>query len=163
MKNFLALFLVLLIVTMPVLPQSASNTVTKFNAKETDGLYKVEVEFTADSVGSFVTKTFQVPKYDLVYTAESNPIIFRTKTVSTYGTPAITIFLQGVYYTETDTASLDTIRYQVGNQGEVDTMGVLTMNSRYAPGYKIFFRNAGGDVNSGKLLLYFPVKQKYFR
>lgn len=161
MKTFLVSFLVLILLSIPILPQT--NTVTKFNAKETDGLYKVEVEFTADSTGSFATKTFQVPKYDLSYTAEANPILFRMKLVSTYGTPRASVFLQGVYYTETDTASLDTLRYQVVAQTETDTLGILTMNAKYAPSYKLFFRNIGGDINSGKVLLYFPIKQRQFR
>lgn len=159
MKRFLSSFLFVLLV-FPMFAQT--NTVTKFNAKESDGLYKVDVTFTTDSVGTLVTEPFTVPKYDLTYSADL-PIIFRFKTVSTYGTPKVSMFLQGIYTTATDTASLDTIRYEVAAQVETDSIGVLTMNGKYAPAYKLYIRNIGGDINAGRLQLLFPIKPRYYR
>ena len=162
MKTFLVSFL-MLILSASIFPQ-VSSEFTKQNFVESNGLFKVDLTFTADSLGNLVSKPFSVPKYDLSYTAEANPILFRYKTVSTFGLPKVTIFLQGIYTTSTDTASLDTIRYEVAAQTEVDSLGVLTMNAKYAPSYQIYIRNNGaGDINSGRLQLLFPIKQRNFR
>ena len=160
MKNFLVLFLVL-VLTASVFPQ-VSSAVTKFNAKESDGLFKVGVTFTADSNDTaFYTVPFSVPKFNVSYTA-TLPITFWFKLVGTYGTPSTTLILQGVY-NGSNYVNLDTLRNQAVAQIETDSTGVLTMNAKFAPAYRLLIKTKTADVNTGNLELLFPILPRYFR
>ena len=163
-KIFLALFvLVLLSLFTPIVKaQSAvsANTVTKSYTYDAVGritAVNVLITFTADSLLSQATPAFTVSEYAGVDEAKY-PIAFRLKTISTYGVPNRTIFLQGLFATTSDTVSIDTVCNSVANQTENDTLGVLTCNNLRAPlGYKVFIKDITADINSGTLELTFPI------
>lgn len=158
MKTFLVSILMLFL-TISILPQ-VSSKVTLFNAKESDGLYKVEVALTSDSVdAAFYTVPFTVPKYTVVY--NTTPILFHFKLVGNSGVPNNKIILQGIYGSAY--VNLDTLRIQAVNQTESDSTGVLTMNTKFAPAYRLLIQNKTADITTGNINLYFPILPRYFR
>lgn len=158
MKAFLVSFL-MLVLTASIFPQT--NAVTKFNAKESDGLFKVETTFTADSnATAFYTSPFSVPKFDLVYS--TTPVLFHIKQTGTYGKPNCLYVLQG--YFGSSWINIDTLRASSANQTESDTLGTMNLNSKFAPAYRVQITNAAAsDINAGVMELYFPIKPRYYR
>lgn len=156
MKNFLLSALILVSLTLSSFAQ-VSSSVTRFKEGFADGCYKLELTYKADSTGTLVSESFAPPHYDLSY--NSTPITYRMKNVATYGIPKVSVYLQGVFQSSTDTLSLDTLITAKTNQGEDDTTGELTLNRKFAPTYQIYIKNVGGDITAGNLTLIFPIKK----
>jgi hypothetical protein len=162
MKKLLLSGLLMIIFSVVNIAQ-VSSTVTRFNAVESGGMYKVEMTFTCDSTGVLYTQPFSVPKYDLVYPgATGTPIVFWVKNVGTYGVPNNKVILQGIF-NGSNYVNLDTLRIAATNQTESDTTGLLTMNQKFAPAYRLAITNITADINSGNIGLYFPIKQRNYR
>lgn len=151
MKKLLALIVFITAITF-----AQTNAISSFKTYDNGSSFVVDVTFTLDSTAGMATNSFKLPEAVYDFKAEGIPVTFFKKTVSTYGTPYMSAYLQGVYQSQTDTVSLDTL----SNLGmtESDTLGQLTLNSWRAPSYKLYLRNLNCDINSGKIVLVFPKK-----
>lgn len=157
MKKIFASFIVVLLLSVSAIAQT--NTITSFYSKplhNNNGHY-VNISFTADSLGEFMSDIIELGEMNNTDWMNGIPITFRYKGVGTYGVPATSVHLLGCFTTALDTIVLDSIRSQVSNQTEGDTIGVLTLNYKKAPsGYRVFIRNRTADIHSGTLQLFFP-------
>jgi hypothetical protein len=150
-----------LLIAFAFVCMAQTNAVSAFTTYDNGSSFVVNVTFTLDSLAGMATPTFKVPD-GAAYDFSSYPVTFKRKCVSTYGTnPAYSIFLQGVYATDTDTMSLDTVSLGVVAQSETDSLGLLTLNQWSAPAYKIYLRCLNADINSGLLTLVFPKKEAF--
>lgn len=131
-----------------------TNAFSVQNMYETNSAYVVDLAFTLDSLAGMVSKSFELPNY--VFDFTNQPIAFKKKLVSTYGSPKYEIYFQGVYGSETDTLSIDTVSVGAVAETESDSVGILTLNQWRAPKYKVFLRCLNADINSGKIVFTFP-------
>lgn len=154
MKGIKVKKLFLLVLFLAGISLAQTNSFSKQNVYETNSSFVVDLEFTLDSLAGMATKTFELPAY--VFDFTNQPISFKKKLVSTYGSPKYEVFFQGVYGSETDTVSIDTVSAGAVAETESDSIGVLTLNTWRAPKYKVFVRCLNADINSGKLVFTFP-------
>lgn len=150
------LFAIVVLLAAFTFGQSASNAISSFKTYDNGAAFVVECSYTLDSLAGMASEVFKLPAGGYNFSSTAGvPITFKKKNVSTYGTnPYMSIYLQGVWSTSTDTMSIDTVCNQ--GQLETDTLGILTTNGWTPPAYKLYFRNLVGDINTGKITLIFP-------
>jgi hypothetical protein len=157
-------YALILVAVMAFIAEAQTNRTIRFSESEVDGGTKViEWEFTLDSLAGLVSPTFTMADYDGV-DFNTYPITFKRKTVSTYGTPKLDIFLQGLYQSNSDSTSLDTIAFQ--QTGETDSTGNLKLHGSNgitptrAVSYRFYARCLNADINSGKITAVIPRKER---
>lgn len=177
MKNILILLLAFVLFDLNAQTNAVSSFSTGAISQNAEGgqeSYYVDVTFTMDSLSGFLyTKAFQIPAFDGVDWSKNPPMVYK-KTTSTYKSAVgFSAWLIGCYVNPTDTAAagsgmvLDTL--VTANVNETDSSGTFFcgaefQNQKTARWYRIKMQNVSGtnygDINSGRLVLYFPARKE---
>jgi len=156
MKKIIALASIAMLAIILI---AASTATVTFKQKNTGNATHVEWTFTVDSADGYVaSKVFNID--DGTYDFQSYPITIYKKTVSTYGTPIVSVYLQqanydGTYFT------LDTL--QASSIAETDTMSVSQLrtvtSANLQPAFgmcRLYVECSNADINAGRVTVIFP-------
>lgn len=156
MKKYLVSIILTTVIALTFI--AATSTQSYLKVKDVGNATIVEWSFTLDSLTALASTTFNLG--NAAYDFSSQQYTIYKKTVSTYGTPIVDIYLQNVGFETTDTMTVDTLCSQ--SITESDTMGISkplfsTTGNQMALGMmKIYARCLNADVNSGKITIVFP-------
>lgn len=155
MKKLFVLFVLFSFVAL-------GQTTTKWNVQHLGNGTQVEWTFTSgDSAAGFVSPVFSLGSGTYDFTQQG--VVFFKKFVSTYLVPIADVYLQFVGSASTDTATIDTLATL--SIGETDSLGVSVFSyttagrNVQAGKWKIFVRSLAADINTGKLVLFFPKRR----
>lgn len=175
MKTLKLAFIVVAL-ALNIFAQSSTLTSGTMSQSEDGGKesFYVDVTFTLDSLSGFhYTKAWQMPAFDGVDWSVNPPMFFKRATSTYKSNVGLSAWLIGCYTSPTDTAAagsgmvLDTlISVNVNETDSAATFfaGSDFSNQKTAKWYRLKLQNINGtnygDVNSGRIVLYFPARKE---